>query len=462
MAWVLARAGRAPRPGRPLLAAGTGYFALAMVWIVDPFFVEPEIYGWMAPFALVLTALGGALFWALPGWAVGRAFAPGARRVAALALALALSDWVRGWLFTGLPWALFGHVWIDTPVAQLAAWGGSILLSALTLGLAALLALAATRRRRALAGLAAGVLAAGWGAGVLRLAAPEPVATGITLRLVQPNAEQALKWHPDWVWVFYQRLLDETAAPGARPAAVVWPETSVPFLLEQAGPALDQIAGAAGGAPVLMGIQRGEGAAYFNSLIEIAPDARVAQVYDKFHLVPFGEYLPWGDALARIGIGAFAAQSGFGYTAGPGPKVMRVAGLPPFQPLLCYEAVFSRHLRAVGTRPGWLLQATNDAWFGTWSGPYQHLAQARLRAIESGLPLMRAANTGITAAIDARGRVVASLGLGQIGHLDAALPPALPPTLWWRWGDGPVVGLLLVGLVLLKMRRKARLTATHG
>ncbi|MDO5606785.1 MAG: apolipoprotein N-acyltransferase [Paracoccus sp. (in: a-proteobacteria)] len=432
--------------------AGAGYFALALNWIVEPFLVQPEIHGWMAPFAIVLMAAGGGLFWAVPGWLATRLIPVGGSRACGFAMALVLSDWLRGWIFTGFPWALLGHVWIDTPIAQAAAYGGAIGLSALT-ATAAALPLMLWRDRR-VAGLARGaaisalLLASIWAGGTARLNTTAVTTGDITLRLVQPNAEQALKWNPEWARIFWERLLDETAAAplaGRRPDAVIWPETAVSFLLNYADEALPVIADAAG-APVLMGIQRAEGTRYYNSLIEISAAGEVAQIYDKFHLVPFGEYIPWGDLLARFGIGAFAAQQGFGYTPGPGPALMTPAGLPPAQPLICYEAIFPQHLRAAQGAE-WLLQATNDAWFGTWSGPYQHLAQARLRAIESGLPLMRAANTGITAAIDPLGRVTASLPLGAQGHIDVALPAALPRTWWLRLGPGPVLIVVLVALL---------------
>src|SRR5690606_13699052 len=140
---------------------------------------------------------------------------------------------------------------------------------------------------------------------------------------------------------------------------------------------------------------------------------------------------------------------------GPGPQVMAVEGLPPFQPLICYEAIFERHLLR-GQRPEWILQVTNDAWFGTWSGPYQHLAQARLRAIQSGLPLLRAANTGVSAVIDARGGLRATLARNREGVLDAPLPGALPPTLWWRWGDLPMLALMALAAAALAIARRSR------
>ncbi|MTE00064.1 apolipoprotein N-acyltransferase [Paracoccus sp. YIM 132242] len=434
-----------------LLAGGLGWFGLSMNWITEPFLVEPEIYGWMAPFALVLLALGGALFWAIPAGLAARLATDAPRRALAIAAALVLSDWLRGWIFTGLPWSLIGHAWIDTPLAQTAAWTGAIGLSLVTLALAVLPSLL----RPLPAAVVALALTGGlWAAGLARLAQPLPPDTRTVVRIVQPNAEQHLKWDPEWAAVFFQRLLDLSAAPGPRDL-VVWPETAVNFLLEDAGPVLPTIAQAAG-APLVMGIQRRDGSQFYNSLVTLNPDATVGAPYDKFHLVPFGEYIPWGDALARIGITAFAAQQGNGYSAGPGPAVMSAPGVPDFQPLICYEAIFPRHLHGLDRRPGWLLQATNDAWFGQFSGPYQHLAQARLRAIESGLPLIRAANTGISAVIDPHGRIRQSLALGVQGKIDAALPAALPETPWMRWGSAPAVLLAILALAATLVRRKRR------
>ncbi|MDQ1900914.1 apolipoprotein N-acyltransferase [Paracoccus sp. WLY502] len=444
---------RAAGPGNafwPLLAGGVGWFGLSMVWIVEPFLVEARIYGWMAPFALVLTALGGALFWAVPAALAARLATGVPRRALAIASTLVLSDWLRGWIFTGLPWSLTGHVWIDTPVAQTAAWTGAIGLSLITLALAVLPSLL---RPLPAAALGLALIGGLWAAGLARLAQPLPPDGPTIVRIVQPNAEQHLKWDPEWAAVFFQRLLALSAQPGA-PDLVIWPETAVNFLLEDAGPVLPAMAQAAG-APLVMGIQRREGSRFYNSLVTLNPDATVGQIYDKFHLVPFGEYIPWGDALAQVGITAFAAQQGNGYSAGPGPAIMSAPGAPAFQPLICYEAIFPQHLRGLDQRPEWLLQATNDAWFGQFSGPYQHLAQARLRAIESGLPLIRAANTGISAMIDPYGHVRQSLGLGVEGKIDAALPAPLPETPWMWWGSAPAMLLSLLALTAALIRRKS-------
>ncbi|MFV0411049.1 MAG: apolipoprotein N-acyltransferase [Paracoccus sp. (in: a-proteobacteria)] len=424
------------------LIAGMGYFALALSWIVEPFYVDP-VFAWMAPFALILTALGGGLFWAVPAWLAARIAPDPQGRAVSLAAGLVISDWLRGWIFTGFPWALLGHVWIDTPAAQAAAFIGAVGLSALTAFAAALPAIFWQRPgywRGALPGTALSLLliAVFWTGGQSRLDTPIHY-RDITLRLVQPNAAQELKWDPEWAPIFWQRLLDESAAPadGPAPDAVIWPETAVNFLLDQGSEAWPIISEATG-TPVLMGIQRRDGSRFYNSLIELSPGGEVIETYDKFHLVPFGEYSPWGDTFARFGISAFASQLGFGFSSGPGPEVMSLQSLPPVQPLICYEAIFPQHLRA-SEGAEWLVQITNDAWFGTRSGPYQHLAQARLRAIESGLPLLRAANTGITAAMDPLGRITASLPLEITGHLDASLAAPLPGTVWTRLGPWPVL-----------------------
>ncbi|MDB6176524.1 apolipoprotein N-acyltransferase [Paracoccus sp. Z330] len=433
-------------------AAGLGWFGLSMSWIVEPFLVEPERYGWMAPFALLLMASGGAMFWALPAWLSNRMAGHWRSRMLALAAALVLSDWLRGWIFTGLPWSLSGHIWIDTPIAQLASYAGAVGLSLITMVVALLPGLFWRRMSPSLLGILPGVLmsiillGAGWASGLARLSSSMPPDRDVILRIVQPDAEQHRKWDPEWSTVFFRRLMDLSSEPGRRDL-VIWPETAVNFLLDDAPELLPRITENAA-APLALGIQRRDGARFYNSLAILDRQGNLQTLYDKFHLVPFGEYMPWGDALARLGISAFAAQAGNGYSAGAGPRLLSVPGIPGFQPLICYEAIFPQHIRNLPERPDWILQVTNDGWFGTFSGPYQHLAQARLRAIESGLPLVRAANTGVSAVIDARGQLRETLPLGVTGKIDATLPAPLQPTMWLRWGAWPVVMIALLTLVL--------------
>ncbi|TMV92379.1 apolipoprotein N-acyltransferase [Thioclava sp. BHET1] len=472
--WLGAGQGRGASVAWIGFGTGFGYALAAMFWIVEPFLVEPEIYGWMAPFALVLMAAGMGVFWAL-GFGLGALLGPRPGWIAlGIALGMAGSDALRSYVFTGFPWVLIGHIWIGTPVAQAAAWVGPLGLSLMTALIAAAPAIAAGLRHRVAGGMlvvcALGALAAIWSGGQMRLDAPVPPrAQPINLRLVQPNAPQNLKWLPQYRMKFFDRLLtltEQPIAPGKpKPDLIVWPETSVPFLLDRPGQGLELSAQAAGGVPLALGIQRSEGTRYYNSLAVIGPDAQLEALYDKSHLVPFGEYMPFGDALAKIGITAFAAQVGNGYSAGPGehlldlgPKLGKVA------PLICYEAIFPQDLMHFAQRPDWILQVTNDAWFGTLSGPWQHLAQARLRAIEQGLPLARDANTGVSALIDAKGRIVAHLGMDQAGVLDVQLPPSLPKTLYARIGDVPIIALIvalfIIALLIVRIFVDRRRVAT--
>ncbi|MFW5654397.1 MAG: apolipoprotein N-acyltransferase, partial [Roseicyclus sp.] len=289
----------------------------------------------------------------------------------------------------------------------------------------------------------------------------EPDAGAPVVRLVQPNAAQHLKWQPEMIPVFWQRGRDLTAAPARAalgpPDLVIWPETSLPVLLERSDAARAQLSAAAGPAPVLIGAQRVEDFAARNSLALVGRDGRLEAIYDKHRLVPFGEYLPLAGLAERLSLRALAAVLPGGYAPGPGPATLDLGpGLGRAFPMICYEAIFPGYVARLDARPDWMAHVTNDAWFGTFSGPWQHLALARLRAAEQGLPVLRAANTGISAVIDARGRILAALPLGEAGHLDARLPPAGAPTLYARSGDMPIL-LLTLGLALgatLAGRRK--------
>ena len=421
---------------------GAGYFCASLSWIISPFFVDAKHDAWMAPFALILMGFGLALFWGLAA-AMGR-------RSLGLILTFSAAELARGYVLTGFPWALIGHVWIDTPVAQLAALVGP---SGLTL-LTCALAMGILGRTRVRIG-AALTLALVWGFGAWQLAKPMPADTAITLRLIQPNAAQSLKWDPDQARVFLDRL---TAMTSVKPPVdlVIWPETALPYMLEYDPELAQIIAKAAGGATVAMGRQRVQGDLGWNSLSILSPEGVETHIYDKHHLVPFGEYIPFGDlAFEWFNISAFAAQTGNAYSAGHGPTVLDLGRLGQMLPLICYEAVFPQDLRTK-TRATWILQITNDAWFGTLTGPFQHAAQARLRAIEQGLPLVRVANTGVTGIYDARGRVRDRLDFGIGAYLDAQLPSPLPQTPYARWGELPVL-VLLIGLALVvALRTRAR------
>ncbi len=445
-------------------AFGCGYFAGALFWIVEPFFVDPLRHGWMAPFALLFMAGGLALFWAAAFWGAARLSRHPWLRSGWLVVGLSAAELLRAHVFTGFPWALIGHIWIDAAQAQAAALVGAHGLTLMTLAAAALPALFGPRRLAlgAIAGILVIALPGIWGKmrlpqGPAALAEPP-----VQIRIVQPNAPQHRKWDPDWIPVFYRRqlaLTGEVPADGTPgPDLVIWPETSVPWLLQHAAPAFAEIAEAGQGAQSLVGLQhRDPDGAWFNSLVALDPAGEVAARYDKHHLVPFGEYMPLMHLFARLGVFGLAANETGGYTAGPGPALLDLGAAGQVLPLICYEAIFPNDISRAPGRPDWIAHVTNDAWFGNLSGPMQHLALARLRAIEQGVPVMRAANTGISAAIDPYGRVQAALPLGVSGKLDVALPAALAPTPYARHGERTV----LILLVFFALGLGARTRSSH-
>jgi apolipoprotein N-acyltransferase len=360
---------------------------------------------------------------------------------------------LRALILTGFPWALIGHIWVPTHLAQLAAFGGPHLLSLVTVTAAGCIALQFSKDRIVgLIGLGGLVVLAF----VLR-PGPDPVPNADLpiVRLVQPNAPQNQKWDPAFRDMFMNRMIRLTG-DGSVPDLVVWPETAVPFLLDQIEDDLQVFSDAARGAPLVFGIQRrDEVRRYYNSLVVMGPGGVVQSVYDKRHLVPFGEYIPGAGLLGSFGAAGLAATIGAGFTPGTQGGTVELPGIGFAVPLICYEGIFAEEINFGAERPRLLLLITNDAWFGKAAGPHQHLAQARLRAIEQGLPMVRVANTGISAMIDAKGRITASLPLDVDGAIDAALPRSLPATWYSRTGDWPilVVLALLTGLVYLRRKR---------
>ncbi|MEP5153479.1 apolipoprotein N-acyltransferase [Planktotalea sp.] len=436
--WLLTQASTVKRAAWTGWAIGFSYFAASLNWLIEPFLVDAARHAWMAPFALAGMAGGLALFWALP-FAIANRFGKPASVLALWPLA----EYARSTIFSGFPWGLQAYAWIDTPLAQIAAIVGPYGLGAVTLFIAALPVLWDWRKGGAVGVMCLGVLAF-VGMAQLKTDASAPPDAPI-IRLTQPNAPQHQKWDSDFMGVFFARQIQATqAAP--KPDLIVWPETSLPNWLNDAEFTLANISDAAQGVPVLIGAQRYEGRSAFNSLAVLDADGALGKVYDKHHLVPFGEYLPLTGLMSRLGLKAMTETFG-GFKAGAGPELIDLGPLGKTLPLICYEAVFPHQMQSAEGRPDFLLHVTNDAWFGTWSGPYQHLVQAQFRAIEQGLPLMRSANTGVTAAIDAHGRITESIALGLSGHIDAALPPPLAPTFYSRLGDIPALIALLLLLI---------------
>lgn len=450
-------------------AFGFGFFVCGLYWIAFALTVDLATWGWLLPVAAAGLPAVLALFIGLAtlAWSL----LPGTGRGPAGALWLVLlwgaAEVARGTLFTGFPWNLIGYTWSGwLPVMQGVAVLGIYGLSLLTVAaaLAPVAAAAATTRLGAVAMLLPMVLVAGIGVwGAARMPS-EPVDTvpGVMLRLVQPNISQADKWRPelrlrhlqDYIALSRQPPVD----PARPPTHVLWPETAVPFHLDLQPEAATLIGRAAPpDGLVLTGVPRATVETprrYFNSFQAVAPDGTIVAIYDKAHLVPFGEYMP----LRRwVPFEAIAAGS-TDYSAGPGPQTVTVAGLPPVSPLICYEIIFPGAVTAAaGLRPDWMLNLTNDAWYGKTAGPHQHMAISASRAIEQGLPLVRVAGTGLSAVVDPYGRTTARIGLEERGIVDAGLPVAITPPLAARTHPlAGLVGIVAIFTIALYLTRRKR------
>ena len=474
-----------PQERRPLRAAfalgwmaGLSYFLISTWWVGEAFLVDIAAHGWQAPFAVIFLAGGLALLWGAAA-VVYRLLAPAhAGRVLVFAAVFALFEWLRGHMFTGFPWDLPGEVWrAGSAPSQGAALVGAYGMSVLTLAIGAAPGIwrrGGGREQTLTLAFAALALAVLWGGGALRLAlAPPPPAHALRLRIVQPNISQAEKWTPEALRSIIERYAALTAQSDAAPSdatqsvgkpadVVLWPEGAIPdsvddFLAPDTWSRDLITQSLAPGQILLFGAVRQEGAVaaprYYNSLLAMrrtGADLQLLGHYDKHHLVPFGEYMPFDRLAAAIGFKTLV-HIGDGFTPGPISVAMSVPGLAPLQPLICYESLFPGSFARTGPRPTWIANVSNDAWFGETSGPWQHLNLASYRAIEEGVPVVRATPTGVSAVIDGYGRTLVRLGLGQAGVIDATLPPPLPPTPFTYWRDTPFwiicLGGVLIGVV---------------
>lgn len=432
---------------------GLGHFAVGSYWILEAFYVPPADFALLGPpIVLGLAAVlgffpglaAGAARWAVVRWpGLGGRY----RRLLLLAIAWTVAEWLRGHVFTGYPWNPLGHVWaFAAPMVQ-----GAALFGVYGLGTFTFLVLAAPVAgwRACLAALA--VLG---GAGFAGQAIMGPVddGGGPVVRIVQPNTAQSEKWRPENRAREVAKLVEMSRRDGFDGvAAVVWPETAPPFIVEPGAPVLSAMAAAVPpNGYLLTGAARSAGPrheAVWNALLVIDGAGAIVAQYDKVHLVPLGEYIPFHKQLAPIS--GFIGRGSF--EEGEGRVTLKPAGLPSFSPVICYEVIFPAAVTGPGERPRWLLNVTNDAWFGLSSGPYQHLASARLRAVEEGLPMIRSANTGVSAVIDSYGRVLASLGMQEAGIIDHRIPPAREPTPYSRWGDWTLLAVVALATLLLAL-----------
>lgn len=444
-------------------AAGVGYFITGMHWVGNAFLVDPDKFLLLMPLGVIGLPSGLAIFWALAFWAAKRLWAPGWWGALVLATMLSVVELARGYVLTGLPWALPAYIWLDTPLMQAASWAGPFGLTFFTLLLTSVPLVALSRRQYVPMIGAIGALATLWIAGAARV--PDTVAIADDaplLRLIQPNAPQHLKWKPGYREDFYHRLLDATAEPlrtgGDKPDLILWPEVSVHFIPGDNPQEVERISDAAGGVPVILGAFHREDnngqSVVTNAMQTVMPDGTLGPMYHKHHLVPFGEYMPLVWILGELGLPDFS--EGIGLSSGNGPQTLKLPGLPSFSPNICYESIFPYEV--VGSeRPEWIAQITNDAWFGSFAGPQQHLAQARFRAVEQGLPVVRATNTGISAVIDPFGRETARIEMHKYAWIDTELPLAAAPTLYSKVGDISFALLLavLIACLLFKHFRRS-------
>jgi apolipoprotein N-acyltransferase len=447
---LLALIGAQPRVRGAALVGfwfGFAHHVVGLYWVTEAILIEAARFWWLVPFAVPGLALLLAPFISL-ACAVARLAPAGWPRVLALAGAWVLADLARQFVGTGFPWNLWGSVWAFPGAAGDVLLQPAALVSEHGLTLATVL-LAATPALGVRAMAFGGIALAAWvGFGAWRLGQPQPVPPGVSVVLVQGNIAEGHKWDRAFVMETFRHHLDltragvaeaERATPG-QAVVVVWPETASPFLLERDADARALIAEAAG-TPALVGSVRFDAANRpRNSLMAILSAAPPAAIYDKWHLVPFGEYQPsWMPLPVQV-------VPGGGFASGPGPRTLHAPGIPPAGALICYEAIFPGQVVDEADRPDWMVNVTNDAWFGNSTGPRQHLAAARIRAVEEGLPLLRAANTGITAGFDAFGREQGRIGMRQSGTLVINLPGKLPPTPFAR--GGLIVPALLAAALL--------------
>jgi apolipoprotein N-acyltransferase len=449
---------------------GFGYFVASLWWLGAAFLVEADKFAWAMPLGVVGLPMALAFFPAF-GFSLAQAlWRPGAARLITLAGALGLSEVARAELATGFPWNAYGQALAENAyLAQSASLFGLHGLTVLAIALASIPAVIVTlesrRSRVVVAALGVGVLGLLGAFGWMRLKpGPGPMVEGVRLRIMQPNLPQDDKFRPNRgreILERYLALSDKATSPttlGLQDVThLIWPESAFPFLLGRSPQAVQRIVEALPPQVTLVTGAARAGAALpgeanppiFNAIQVLTKSGGIVASYDKHHLVPFGEYLPrpFAAALQALGLTAFVAIPG-GFAASPARAALAVPGLPPVAASICYEAIFPGAVLPEGAprRAELMLNVTNDAWFGMTPGPHQHLSQARLRTIEEGLPMIRAANNGVSAVIDAHGRVIASLPLGVEGVLDAGLPRPIGPTTFSRSGNLPA--FLLIGSCL--------------
>ena len=452
---------------------GFGYFVAGLYWIGYAFLVDAQTFGWLLPLAVIGLPAVLAIYPAI-GVALARMlWTRGATRILTLAVTLTAAEWLRGHLFTGFPWNAFGYALTEPlALAQSASVIGIWGLTFITICIGASPATLTDERGETPRpwlplGLGMVVLAGLGGWGALRLQrTPTEFVDGVHLRIMQPNLQQDVRFNyaaREQVMARYIALSDQAPSPQSRDVhanLLIWPESPFPFVLTHEPGALAQIAKLLSPSTVLItGAIRVDEASgptnlrAHNSIYVLGTDASILDIYDKVHLVPFGEYLPFQGFLERLGLQNLTKQVG-GFSSGGHHKLITIPGAPLALPLICYEVIFPGEEMPPGQRGDWIVNVTNDAWFGYSTGPFQHLEQSRVKAIEEGLPLVRAANTGISAVIDPLGRVIKSLALGREGIVDSPLPRPIAEPVYARVGDAPAFAMVVLALLAALYRKR--------
>lgn len=444
---------------------GFGLFSAGLYWVGFSFLAQTNVPQWSAPIAVMALAGALSMFVAFSFVAAFHFWRAGSSRVIVFSISFVLFEWLRGHMFTGFPWHQMAHIWSDTPlVMQSVSLVGSYGLSFLTVLVASSLVLffdkpASGRKLVVVPAIIIAILVTGFG--YYRLQMEVKYYPDVRLRLVQANIPQVEKWPREyWLRNVNKHINLSTSTDEKQPPThVIWPETAVPYDLHNIAEVRSVIMeGLGGNTHLITGVPRVErfdndeqnlgGMRLYNSIVGINPNAEIAMTYDKFHLVPFGEYIPLMDVLGRFGIDKFV-EGEVGFSTGAGLETHSLSGLPPFSPLICYEIIFPSSVRA-DENASWILNLTNDAWFGDSFGPYQHFAQAKFRAIEEGVAVVRVAGTGISGVIDPWGRVIGKINLFEQGYLDASLPkPTFSNTPYSKLGNLAFFLLLLGSLLWL-------------
>lgn len=442
-----------------------GYFVTGLYWIAASMFVDIRQFWWAVPLAVAGLPAFLSIYYGLAAATARWMGLRGLRGALTFSLFWFLADYARGYLFTGFPWNLEGYGWFRVlPMMQIVSVIGTYGLTVITVTASCLPACLVepklTHKKVVIGSLITLILIAGWGEWRLENSTYDQRSVHNYVRIVQPNIEQAHKWILSEREKHFKQLLNMTAASSQHPIdVVVWPETASTFYLTEDSFHRQLIASALPPRSVLLtGVIRHDFSSegpprFFNSLVVVDSNGLIVGFYDKAHLVPFGEYIPFRQMLPLRPLVSMATD----FSHGTGPKTLHLQDKPSFSPFICYEAIFPGFVADRRDRPAYLVNITNDGWYGHTAGPYQHFAIVRFRAVEEGLPLVRAANTGISGIIDSFGRIKSYLGLGVAGAIDGELPPTLPPTLYVRYGDIPlwlILALKTVIIVCLRYRNK--------